>query len=68
MQTWFAAGAADGFVITPSSLQTDVFGLVDGVIPVLREAGAFHGGYPGRTLAETLGLGHRTVRPLSLSA
>ncbi|MGO1317854.1 MAG: hypothetical protein ACTMIR_12585 [Cellulomonadaceae bacterium] len=67
-QKWFVGDAVDGFVITPSSLQTDVFGVVDGVLPILRERGLFRGAYPGRTLASTLGLERGAVRELSLSA
>lgn len=56
IETWFRAGAADGFVITPSSLHVDVFGLVDGVVPVLRHAGVFRKAYPTSGLPATLGL------------
>jgi len=56
IEEWHAAGAVDGFVVTPSSLVADVTGLVDGVVPALRARGLFREAYPGATLRETLGL------------
>jgi alkanesulfonate monooxygenase SsuD/methylene tetrahydromethanopterin reductase-like flavin-dependent oxidoreductase (luciferase family) len=53
---WFDAGAADGFTVRPSSLGTDLDALVDGVVPLLQEAGVFRSAYPGSTLRDTLGL------------
>lgn len=55
-EAWFEAGAADGFVITPSSLVADVIGVVDGVVPALRASGTYRREYPGATLRESLGL------------
>lgn len=55
-EAWFAAGAVDGFVVTPSSLVADVVGLVDGVVPALRASGLFRREYPGATLRESLAL------------
>ena len=55
-EAWFAAGAVDGFVVTPSSLVADVAGLVDGVVPALRASGVFRREYPGATLRESLAL------------
>lgn len=63
-EEWHAAGAVDGFVVTPSSLVADVTGLVDGVVPVLRAKGLFRDSYPGATLRETLGLAS-SVRSLT---
>ncbi|HEY8720853.1 LLM class flavin-dependent oxidoreductase [Pengzhenrongella sp.] len=51
-----AAGAVDGYTVRPASLETDLHGLVDGVIPFLQHAGAFRRAYPGATLRDTLGL------------
>ncbi len=55
IETWFRAGAADGFVVTPSSLHVDVFGLVDGVVPVLQHAGVFRKSYSAAGLGSSLG-------------
>ncbi|MBE7701185.1 LLM class flavin-dependent oxidoreductase [Oerskovia sp. Sa1BUA8] len=56
VEEWFDTGAADGFTIRPSSLRTDLDALVDGVVPLLQEAGVFRSTYPGTTLRDTLGL------------
>lgn len=64
VEEWHAAGAVDGFVVTPSSLVADVTALVDGVVPALRAKGIFRDGYPGATLRETLGLAS-SVRSLT---
>lgn len=53
---WVDAGAADGFVVRPGSVQTDLVGLVDGVVPLLRAAGRFRRHYPGTTLRHSLGV------------
>jgi alkanesulfonate monooxygenase SsuD/methylene tetrahydromethanopterin reductase-like flavin-dependent oxidoreductase (luciferase family) len=53
---WWAAGAADGFVVRPSSLHTDLDVLVDSVVPMLRVARAFREQYSGPTLRDQLGL------------
>ena len=55
-EEWFLAGAADGFTVRPSSLQTDLVALVDGVVPLLRRAGIYRTEYPGTTLRDSLGL------------
>ena len=56
MTSWFESESADGFVVRPGSLRADLAGLVDGVVPVLREAGLFRRHYPGVTLRDSLGL------------
>ena len=66
MEAWFIGGAVDGFVVTPSSLHVDLFGLVDGVVPFLRESGLFRSKYPTRKVAATLGL--RTNRKRALTS
>lgn len=68
IETWFRAGAVDGFVITPSSLHVDVFGLVDGVVPILRHTGVFRKTYPTSGLAATLGLTRSRSRRRAVAA
>lgn len=55
-EEWFLAGAADGITVRPSSLQTDLVALVDGVVPLLRRAGIYRSEYSGSTLRDSLGL------------
>ncbi|WP_421733549.1 LLM class flavin-dependent oxidoreductase [Cellulomonas sp.] len=59
---WSAVGAADGFVVRPASLHTDLDVLVDGVVPLLRDARAFRDRYAGPTLRDQLGLAHPVNR------
>lgn len=61
MQTWFEAGAVDGFLIQPSVLPVDLDTFVDTVIPELQRRGLFRTEYEGTTLRENLGL----ARPAS---
>jgi alkanesulfonate monooxygenase SsuD/methylene tetrahydromethanopterin reductase-like flavin-dependent oxidoreductase (luciferase family) len=56
VEEWAHAGAADGFLLRPSSLSTDLDAIVDGVVPLLQGAGLFRTAYPGTTLRDTLGL------------
>ena len=56
VSTWVDDEIADGFVVRPSSVHTDLPALVDGVVPLLRAADRFRAGYPGTTLRDTLGL------------
>ncbi|MBD5785225.1 LLM class flavin-dependent oxidoreductase [Cellulosimicrobium terreum] len=62
VEEWALAGAADGFLLRPSSLGTDLDAVVDGVVPALQGAGLFRTAYPGTTLRETLGLPHPARR------
>src|SRR5699024_6729024 len=55
-EEWLLAGATDGFTVRPSSLQTDLVALVDGVVPLLRRAGIYKSEYSGSTLRDSLGL------------
>lgn len=55
-EEWLIAGATDGFTVRPSSLQTDLVALVDGVVPLLRRAGIYKSEYSGSTLRDSLGL------------
>ncbi|WP_251152533.1 LLM class flavin-dependent oxidoreductase [Cellulosimicrobium sp. Marseille-Q4280] len=56
VEDWTVAGAADGFLLRPSSLSTDLDAVVQRVVPLLQRAGLFRTEYPGTTLRETLGL------------
>ncbi|RMU61902.1 Monooxygenase, NtaA/SnaA/SoxA family [Pseudomonas syringae pv. syringae] len=55
IQTWFEAGAADGFIINsvlPDGLQY----FTEQVVPVLQQRGLFRTEYTGNTLRDNLGL------------
>ncbi|CCM78808.1 putative monooxygenase yxeK [Rhizobium mesoamericanum STM3625] len=56
MQSWFEAGAADGFNITPTHLPQGIDDFVELVLPELRKRGLFREEYEGQTLRENLGL------------
>ncbi len=56
MQSWFEAGAADGFNITPTHLPQGIDDFVELVLPELRRRGLFREEYEGTTLRENLGL------------
>ncbi|WP_435738358.1 LLM class flavin-dependent oxidoreductase [Cellulosimicrobium sp. PMB13] len=56
VEDWTTAGGADGFVLRPSSLSTDLDAVVQRVVPLLQRAGLFRTEYPGTTLRDTLGL------------
>ncbi|WP_275785367.1 NtaA/DmoA family FMN-dependent monooxygenase [Pararhizobium gei] len=55
MQTWFEAGAADGFWLSPDVYEDGIDALVDQVVPLLQERGLFHHDYSGTTLRDHLG-------------
>ncbi len=56
IETWFEAGAADGFNLMPDVLPTGLAVFVDEVVPILRRRGLFRSEYEGTTLREHLGL------------
>jgi FMN-dependent oxidoreductase (nitrilotriacetate monooxygenase family) len=56
MEEWFAAGAADGFVVSHPFLPTGLDEFVDHVVPELQRRGLFREDYAGTTLREHLGL------------
>jgi len=56
LQDWVDAGAADGFVVRPAALATDLDAFVAAVVPVLQGAGYLRTAYPGSSLRDTLGL------------
>lgn len=55
MQTWFEAGAADGFWLSPDVYEDGIDALVDKVVPLLQDRGLFHRDYEGTTLRDHLG-------------
>jgi len=59
IQDWVDAGAADGFVVRPASLPSDLEAFVAAVVPVLQGSGYLRTGYPGSTLGATLRLTRR---------
>lgn len=64
LETWFRAGAADGFNIMPPFFPGQLDAFVELVVPVLQERGLFRADYSGTTLRDHLGL----ERPVSLHA
>jgi FMN-dependent oxidoreductase (nitrilotriacetate monooxygenase family) len=56
METWFAAGAADGFNIMPDAFPSGAEIFVDHVVPELQRRGIFRREYEGTTLRDHLGL------------
>ncbi|PKW16188.1 LLM class flavin-dependent oxidoreductase [Saccharopolyspora spinosa] len=57
IETWFRAGAADGFNVMPDVLPSGFDDFADHVIPELQRRGLFRTEYDGTTLREHLGLG-----------
>lgn len=56
LQTWFEAGAADGFNIMPPYLPGGLEDFVDRVVPILQERGLFRADYESTTLRGHYGL------------
>src|SRR5690606_39150648 len=56
IQDWVDSGAADGFVVRPAALATDLDAFVAAVVPVLQGSGYLRPAYPGATLRATLAL------------
>lgn len=56
IQSWFDAGAADGFNIMPAVLPSGLEAFVDHVVPILQQRGLFRTEYAGSTLREHYGL------------
>ena len=61
IQSWFDAGAADGFNIMPAVLPSGLEAFVDHVVPILQQRGLFREEYTGTTLRDHYGL----ARPAS---
>ncbi|GGK34198.1 LLM class flavin-dependent oxidoreductase [Nocardia camponoti] len=72
LQTWFEAGAADGFNIMPPYLPGGLEDFVDQVVPILQERGLFRTDYESSTLRGHYGLGHaenrHTAHPVAVGA
>jgi alkanesulfonate monooxygenase SsuD/methylene tetrahydromethanopterin reductase-like flavin-dependent oxidoreductase (luciferase family) len=56
METWFAAGACDGFNLLPAVTLRDLAAFTTHVAPLLRAKGILRADYEGTTLREHLGL------------
>jgi FMN-dependent oxidoreductase (nitrilotriacetate monooxygenase family) len=56
IESWHAAGAADGFNLMIDVLPSGLEDVVDHVVPLLQRRGIFHHEYAGATLRENLGL------------
>lgn len=67
IETWFRAGAADGFNLMPDVLPHGLEVFVDEVVPILRRRGLFRREYTGRTLRDHLGLA-RPANPYAIAA
>jgi alkanesulfonate monooxygenase SsuD/methylene tetrahydromethanopterin reductase-like flavin-dependent oxidoreductase (luciferase family) len=64
---WRDAGV-DGFRLRPGVLPADLTAIVDGLLPILRERGAFRREYPAATLRGRLGLSRPANRYAEASA
>lgn len=62
LQTWFEAGAADGFNVMPPYLPGGLLDFVDRVVPILQARGLFRTEYTETTLRGHYGLGRHTGR------
>ncbi|MFC0534227.1 NtaA/DmoA family FMN-dependent monooxygenase [Phytohabitans kaempferiae] len=56
IETWYRAGASDGFNVMSAALPEVAENFVDHVVPLLQSKGIFRTEYPGTTLRDTLGL------------
>lgn len=56
IERWFAAGAADGFIVSASGLPGQFELFAEHVVPILVGRGLFRADYSGTTLREHLGL------------
>ena len=56
IQSWFDAGAADGFNIMPAVLPSGLEAFADHVVPILQHRGLFRTDYTGTTLRDHYGL------------
>jgi FMN-dependent oxidoreductase (nitrilotriacetate monooxygenase family) len=56
LEQWFFEGAADGFILTGTTLPRGLDDIVRLLIPELRRRDLFRGAYEGKTLRENLGL------------
>lgn len=65
METWFRAGAADGFNVMPAVLPHDLWLFTEHVVPLLRAKGIFRHEYDGSTLRDHYGLARPANRLLT---
>jgi FMN-dependent oxidoreductase (nitrilotriacetate monooxygenase family) len=56
IETWWRAGAVDGFTLMPNTLPDGLTAIVERALPILRGRGLFRDEYAGATLREHLGL------------
>lgn len=56
IQTWFEAGAADGFNLMPDVLPSGLSAFTETVVPILQKRGLFRTDYAEATLRERFGL------------
>ncbi|QEW24054.1 Nitrilotriacetate monooxygenase component A (plasmid) [Paracoccaceae bacterium] len=56
LETWWRAGACDGFIILPSYYMQPQIDFCDRVVPILQQRGIFRTEYTGTTLRDHLGL------------
>ncbi|MGC4936633.1 LLM class flavin-dependent oxidoreductase [Kribbella sp. DT2] len=66
IQSWFEAGAADGFNIMPPVLPSGLVTFTDQVVPILQQRGLFRTEYTGTTLRDHYGLTRPAGRTASL--
>ena len=71
IETWFRAGAADGFNLMPDAFPSGLDDFVDQVVPILRARGLFRHEYAETTLRQRWGVGltaERNARSLAANA
>jgi FMN-dependent oxidoreductase (nitrilotriacetate monooxygenase family) len=56
LESWYRAGAADGFTIMPAEASVDLENFANLVVPILRERGLFRRDDRGATLRERIGV------------
>jgi FMN-dependent oxidoreductase (nitrilotriacetate monooxygenase family) len=68
IESWFRAGAADGFNLMPDVLPDGLETFVDHVVPILRKRGIFRESYQGKTLRDHFGLERPKNRNAALTS
>ncbi|MCW3048299.1 MAG: monooxygenase [Solirubrobacterales bacterium] len=68
IETWWRAGAADGFTLMPMVLPRELEDFVDHVVPILRRRGVARTEYAGTTLRDHYGLARPARAPLRHAA
>lgn len=67
LETWWRAGACDGFIILPSYYMQPQIDFCEQVVPILQKRGVFRKEYSGNTLREHLGL-ERPAHPATIAS